>query len=1142
MIASAGADCSEIMLKRRIDSMREAVADHSNGVELHLKFLDRNAISGWVSSHPSVAIWLRRYLKRSILTGWQPFGRWSSTPQGETDDLICEEGLVFHFESGEEIRKLPEALDVIRKLLTDGSGAVRIVGLSGIGKSRIVQALFESQSVGSVSALPESHAVYTDIGLRPDPPPIGMLEALIERNDPAVLVVDNCSSETHQVLARKLAERPGVVRLITVEYDVRIDRPEETDVIRVEAEGGDIVELLIRRRFKTMSMEDAGRLAKLAQGNARLGFALANAAPHTGSLSTFEDETLFKRLFQQRGAHSEELVQAAEVLSLVYYFEVDGDEQPDENPDEKPDENPDELSFLGSLVNLPRETMYRYTSTLVERQLAQTRGKWRAVLPHALANQLARCAVRSISFQKIADDFASKPRLRHSLARRLSYLHDCEEARGIVTRWMEAGGPLHDSTADIQTLEAVCHLIPEHALCVVNGLRSDFNNYDSMTRIIAQIAHSEAMFPQACESLVSLAIVADEHYGSNADNVLMGLFGLYLSGTLAKTSARVQVARKYLFGNNPNQNSRGVKMLRSALRTGHWQSSNHAFHHARPNASGWKPDGSESVDWFLQWLDLAADTALNGPSEVRHSVKMALSDEMDGLWRCVPEKVDDIARQLHDATPWAEGWHALRRILYFIKRDGSKFPSQALAPLHRLIRDMAPTDLATRAYAETVRGWDIDEEDQSIVETKRAKRLELLGKELADSPDVLETVGKDLFKREGPMRYSLGIGLGQGIKEPERVWEILRDLYLSAPDKLKQVGILSGFMHQLDKGNRPIADAIRAECRSISDLRRIYAGFLPQGVLPADELKNVVEIACEQETDARRLTDIVWCEKRKLNDDQRVCLLRALLTREDGAILVVEALSLLAFVERGSHTAWPEELKNVGVDAVIAIISNPSIDSNVDSDMAKTLSCCLRDDNSSFANRCMDAIIERVAQRYGSTHDVRCTFSELARKSPHIFLSKVFPDGVDAPSICLLSVLDQEHLMNVPGDSLIAWCNENPKRWSKVAPNISPFATGLNDDSEDSDNWSLAVEFLNAAPFPEEIVKVYLQHLEPMSWSGSQADIVEHRLERIETLGSHPVAEVGHTIARLAPGIRADIDRIRQVELAEVRNRDERFE
>jgi hypothetical protein len=376
LIASAGSNCSEAMLRRRIDAMRDAVADDPHGAELDLAFLDRNAISRWVSAHHSVAAWLRRRLTLPILAGWQPFGRWSSTPEGEPDELICEEGLVFHIERRGPIRDLPDALDQTRRLVRDGTGAVRIAGLSGIGKSRIVQALFEP--VGVVAALPVSHAIYTDLGHSPDPAPTGMLEALIERGAPAILVVDNCPPDTHQALARNLAERPGTVRLVTVEYDVRNDRPEETDVIRVEAEGPDIVEALLRRRRSDLSSGDARRLAELAQGNARLGLALAQAAPQTGTLSAFDDSALFDRLFWQREERNEELARAAEVLSLVYSFEVDGEEQPDE------------LTFLGSLAELSRVAMYRHAATLLDRGLAQARGRWRAVLPHALANRLAR--------------------------------------------------------------------------------------------------------------------------------------------------------------------------------------------------------------------------------------------------------------------------------------------------------------------------------------------------------------------------------------------------------------------------------------------------------------------------------------------------------------------------------------------------------------------------------------------------------------------------------------------------------------------------------------------------------------------------------------------------------------------------------
>jgi hypothetical protein len=1140
LIASAGANCSEAMLKRRVDAMREAVADDPNGTRLELALLDRNAISRWVSTHPSVAAWLRRRLDLPILAGWQPFGRWSSTPEGEVDDLICEEGLVFHIERRAPIRNLPEALDEIRKLVRDGTGAVRIAGLSGIGKSRIAQALFEP--IGSVSALPVSHAVYTDLGHSPNPTPTGMLEALIERSAPAVLVVDNCPPDTHQALARKLAERPGAVRLVTVEYDVRNDRPEETDVIRVEAEGSDIVEALLRRRRTDLSTGDARRLAELAQGNARLGFALAQAIPQTGSLTAFDDATLFDRLFWQREERNEELARAAEVLSLVYSFEVEGDEQPDE------------LLFLGSLAELSRGAMHRHASTLLDRGLAQARSRWRAVLPHALANRLARKALRSIPFRNIADGFADKPRLRRSLARRLSYLHDCDEARRIVNRWMETGGPLHGTAPDLQVLEAVCHLVPEDALHVVNAMATaiaaapeEFLHLDSLTRMIARIAHSEVMFPQACESLVSLAIIFDKQRASNADDVLSSLFGLYLSGTLAKTEARVQVASQYLLANNANQNSRGVSMLKSALRTGHWSSSILSFDDARPDSFGWEPRGAEVVDWFSRWLELAAHTALAGPVEVRDSVRKALSDEIDGIWRRLPtlrSKIDAIARQLHEEAPWVEGWHALRRMRYLSNKRGEELSAEDSALLQKLIDDMAPTDLSARVRAETVRGWDLDSEDDDhrAAEARRAERLELLGQELAASPDVLHAVGRDLFEHKGRPLYSIGIGLVQGNREPRRTWEILRDLYLSNPDKPQQIGFLSGLLHQLDESSPEIAESIRVECRETPALRRIYSVFLRKGVLPGDEFKNVVEIAGEAETAAWLLHDIAWREERELNDEQRVQLLRSLLGRDGGALLVVDALQMLGFVEKGSRDAWPDELKATGVDAVIAILTNETINSNIDHDMAETLSYCMRGESSALAARCMDAIIARAARRYGSTYDVERTLAVLARKSPQIFLSRLFPDGEDGPSIRLRSGLDRDCLIHVPVDPLIEWCHEDPTRWAKVAPNISPFARGSQDNDEVREISAQALGFLNAAPRPEEVVEAYLEYLAPMSWSGSRADIMESRLKSIETLIDHPAPEVRHSIVRLAPGIRARIARIRQAEQEEERERDQRFE
>jgi hypothetical protein len=110
------------------------------------------------------------------------------------------------------------------------------------------------------------------------------------------------------------------------------------------------------------------------------------------------------------------------------------------------------------------------TETKSVGEVAQARSRWRAVLPHALANRLAEQAPRSIPWRTIVDGFSDKLRLRHSLARRLSYLHESDKARRIVTCWMEAGGPLHGPTPDMQVLEAVCYVVPDEALQAVAAM------------------------------------------------------------------------------------------------------------------------------------------------------------------------------------------------------------------------------------------------------------------------------------------------------------------------------------------------------------------------------------------------------------------------------------------------------------------------------------------------------------------------------------------------------------------------------------------------------------------------------------------------------------------------------------------------
>ncbi|MDE7592466.1 hypothetical protein NVR66_22940, partial [Enterobacter bugandensis] len=152
----------------------------------------------WIRQYPSVMLWVNRILGRGY-SGWQPYGAWSCPPEGAEDTLITASGITISLPS-EQGRPLSiqDAIGPIRQLIRTTRKAVRITGLSGVGKTRIVQALFE-ESIGT-DALDRTLAVYADTGDEPNPSAAAMLERLIADQRSAIMVLDNCPPELHASL------------------------------------------------------------------------------------------------------------------------------------------------------------------------------------------------------------------------------------------------------------------------------------------------------------------------------------------------------------------------------------------------------------------------------------------------------------------------------------------------------------------------------------------------------------------------------------------------------------------------------------------------------------------------------------------------------------------------------------------------------------------------------------------------------------------------------------------------------------------------------------------------------------------------------------------------------------------------------
>lgn len=512
IIVSAQGSTANTALKKRKGAMQEALSGLPNASNIKLDFYDRERIAGWVRCHPSLILWLREKIGRPI-QGWRPYGNWAGSPEGVEEEYLLDEEIRLH--NGTDLRtagmSAVDGINHLRTILRRPASSVRLTGLSGVGKTRLLQALFDER-IGD-NTLNQSQVFYTDIADSPSPDPRNLAEHIIALKQPAILAIDNCPPDLHRRLTSVCSASGNSLSLLTVEYDVREDQPEETEVFRLEPASTNLIEKMIQTRFGYVSEVDCHTIAEFSGGNARIAIVLANTIKRGEDLSNLKDEDLFKRLFHQRNEPSNSLLKSAEICSLVYSFDCQTDSGLDS-----------ELKLLASLADKTVRELFADVSELKRRDLVQQRNVWRAVLPHAIANRLAQRALENIPLNDILDVFVKggSERLLKSFSRRLSYLHECEIARNIADIWLSRGGLLSDvSTLDglsINLFKNIAPIKPEATLSAIERAAieggQDFvscanPHYIKFSQLLRSLAYDKELFEQSVDLLCRFALSED---------------------------------------------------------------------------------------------------------------------------------------------------------------------------------------------------------------------------------------------------------------------------------------------------------------------------------------------------------------------------------------------------------------------------------------------------------------------------------------------------------------------------------------------------------------------------------------------------------------------------------------------------------
>lgn len=165
---------------------------------------------------------------------------------------------------------------------------------------------------------------------------------------------------------------------------------------------------------------------------------------------------------------------------------------------------------------------------------------------------------------------------------------------------------------------------------------------------------------------------------------------------------------------------------------------------------------------------------------------------------------------------------------------------------------------------------------------------------------------------------------------------------------------------------------------------------------------------------------------------------------------------------------------------------------------------------------------------------------------PIVLLNDIFAPERQDERTGFRSFFDHDDLLGSPLDripetTLLTWCDEDSSvRYSLIAARMVPFVKAPNSEKP---QWKpSALALLERAPNKIEVLKNYIHHFEPMSWSGPRSVTWEANVRLLDHFENHTDVVLA-AFARLRRNeLRRFLDNLKREELESEKRENERFE
>lgn len=857
-----GSKCDE-----RIEGIKQGIQE-AGADPTQLKAIDiydANKIANWISKYPAIAVWLNE-----MKSGFTSLSSFQTVERlGKKDDIFsiqqvedeAHRFIIGNLDSGSQLEReayspnslnFEKAKERITDYLSDAKKFVRILGSSGVGKTRFVYEVFRDKSTVAKMALATS-AIYCDFR------EIGhhifqITQSFTESGRSALMIVDECPREVAVKLGEIMMAENSKLRVITIGNDRQPIEKENCLNISVAPANDVLIEGIIRQRYPKADYSDIKFIKDLSGGYPRIAV-LATDNYSAGSPILRSVEDVVERILKSCGINRVEQVRAIECLALFKQLGADEDIS-------------DQIDFVAEkLARQTGDEMYEHLAYSAKQHLVDHWSCYFVAQPLPIAAFLGARRLDLLRVKTILNFIENaSPELRSAFLSQWRYFDISKTAARVAQRLLAIDGWCGSreglkTELGSQCLNALVHIDPDGVADVIryvygnlsiDDLKEVVTRKQEIVQALEKLVSRKRSFYVAAPILMRLAAIENKDYLSNANSRFKQIFQLYLSDTEAEPSDRFAILDQGISLGDERIISVCIEALENTLKQDYTVfDKDFRLIGSQPPLKDWKPKTwGEIFDFHRNGLQRIKDIRDRYRKFTDQCERIIASHIRSLLYEYLFIDIESIVKDIaQEKGIWLDALKQVGDWLYFDRMNASENYSQKV---RKLYDELIPTDpiqqalLYTKFWSGNIRNpdssYDRDNSSEQGFEYSSRKAKEVAA-EIAVDKELTYRAISTMVREELNDVFPFAHELAMRLEQPVQAFQFAVNEFEASTDP-RGIQFIRGLLAGIDKSDTEAAN----QCIQIA--------------LKSDAIKNqIVNIYTAVNISIERLNEIVQSVK-----------------------------------------------------------------------------------------------------------------------------------------------------------------------------------------------------------------------------------------------------------------------------------------